>query len=208
MMIDLYEALPLTIHNKKQNVVKKQWIQNYNKELDLIYHKKLNEVLNDFEMDGPKDNKGNVFYGLFHECFKALSLHADTGFDVNNITYKQLLTPLTGLGETIISKNRWYDLATTFTVDEEELKFIPEINKNKRSNKHIIKGKEFDPNIHKKFLNHLDIKNLEGIEIDTIYNWKIGETLIWDRSHIHSSSSNIDYKKLGLSTFTKKSNFK
>jgi len=36
-----------------------------------------------------------------------------------------------------------------------------------------------------------------------IYNWKVGDTLIVDRSHIHCASS-IDQKKLGLTTFTKK----
>ena len=83
-------------------------------------------------------------FGLFHECFNPLTLHVDTGFDLNNITYKQLLTTLVGLGETIILRNRWYDLATTFTLDEEKLKLILEKNKNKRSNKNIIKGKKFD----------------------------------------------------------------
>ena len=84
------------------------------------------------------------------------------------------------------------------------LKFIPNIHQNKRSDRHISKSKKFDTEIHKKYLRHIDINNLEGIEIDTIYNWKIGETLIFDRTLLHSASSNIDNKKLGLSTFTKK----
>ena len=42
------------------------------------------------------------------------------------------------------------------------------------------------------------------MEIEYIYTWKLGETLIVDRSHIHCSSSRIDKKKLGLTTFTKK----
>ena len=37
-----------------------------------------------------------------------------------------------------------------------------------------------------------------------VYEWKIGETLIVDRTHIHCASSNIVGKKLGLTTFTKK----
>ena len=44
----------------------------------------------------------------------------------------------------------------------------------------------------------------KGLKVEMIYNWKIGETLIMDRTHIHSSSSRIDGKKLGLTTFTKK----
>ena len=204
IMKDLYQSLPLTINNIKQKNLKKQWIQNFNKELDVIYYTKLKEVLGDFEMDNLIDKNGDNIYGLFHESFKPLPLHVDTGFDSNNIIYKQLLTPLSDFGETIIFKNRWYDKSTTFTVDQEELKFIPNIDQNGRSNKHIIKGKKFDTEIHKKYLSHIDINNLEGMEIDTIYNWKIGETLIFDRTHLHSASSKLDNKKLGLSTFTKK----
>ena len=204
MMKNLYQTLPVTKHNLIQNNIKKQWIQNYNKELDDIYIKKLREVLGDFKMDTLSDNSGNEVYGLFHESFKPLPLHVDTGFNLNNVTYKQLLTPLSDIGETIVFKNRWYERSTTFTVDHEELKFVPKTDQNMRSNKHIIKGKKFDTEIHKKYLSHIDINNLEGMEIDKIYNWKIGETLIFDRTQLHSASSKIDKKKLGLSTFTKK----
>ena len=63
--------------------------------------------------------------------------------------------------------------------------------------------KEFDKKLHEKYLKHIDINNLKGMEIEHIYNWKVGETLIVDRTHIHCASSNI-VKKLGLTTFTKK----
>ena len=33
------------MYNKKQNIIKKRWIQNYNKSLDEIYTSKLKEVL-------------------------------------------------------------------------------------------------------------------------------------------------------------------
>jgi len=42
------------------------------------------------------------------------------------------------------------------------------------------------------------------MEIEFIYEWKVGESLIVDRTHIHCASSRIDHKKLGLTTFTKK----
>ena len=37
MMQELYAILPEAVFNKKQNVRKKSWIENYNKELDKIY---------------------------------------------------------------------------------------------------------------------------------------------------------------------------
>ena len=58
--------------------------------------------------------------------------------------------------------------------------------------------------VHQEYLSHLDIKNLKGLKIELIYKWKLGETLIMDRTHIHCASSRIKDKKLGLTTFTKK----
>ena len=51
MIQELYINLPEKIFNKKQNIRKKAWIQNYNKDLDQIYFSKLKDVLGDFKMD-------------------------------------------------------------------------------------------------------------------------------------------------------------
>ena len=203
MIERLYYDLPERTFNKKQNVKKKAWIQNYNKELDKIYFKKLKEVLGDFKMDTLKSETGEDFYGLFHESFSPLTLHVDSGFFPEDVIYKQAVTPLTPFGDTVIFKNRWYDRSTTFTINPEELKFKPKPEQNDRSNKHI--GEEdFDRDIHKKYLSHIDYNNLKGLKVEMIYTWKVGETLIMDRSHIHSASTRIKQKKLGLTTFTKK----
>ena len=37
MIQELYKDLPESTFNKKQNIRKKSWLQNYNKELDQIY---------------------------------------------------------------------------------------------------------------------------------------------------------------------------
>ena len=39
--LDLYKKLPITLHNKKQNVIKKRWLINYNKELEKLFNEKL-----------------------------------------------------------------------------------------------------------------------------------------------------------------------
>ena len=200
---DLYNSLPVTTHNKKQKIIKKRWLQNYNKSLDKIYISKIQEVLDDFKMDNLQSEKGEDFYGLFHESFSPLKLHADTGFREDDITYKQVVTPISPIGETVIFKNRWYGKSTSFTIDKDELKFKPQPGQNYRSSEHL--GiEEFDKTIHKKYLTHIDINNLRGLKVELVYKWKIGESLIMDRSYIHCSSSNIIDKKLGLTTFTKK----
>tara|TARA_B110000438_G_C15783396_1_gene637287 strand:+ start:285 stop:983 length:699 start_codon:yes stop_codon:yes gene_type:complete len=202
-LIDLYSSLPLTTFNKKQNVVKKRWLQGYNKILESLYKSKLKDILGPFKMDNLQSEKGDDFLGLFQESFAPLDIHVDTGFADNNIIFKQLVTPLSPIGGTVIFSNRWYGRSTTFTIDDEELKFKPELGQNDRSSKHLG-SQDFDKEVHKKYLSHLDINNLKGLKIDFIYEWKVGETLIIDRSHIHCASSYVGDKKLGLTTFTKK----
>ena len=203
MIKELYSLLPERTYNKKQNVRKKAWEQNFNKELDKIYFNRLKEVLGDYKMDNLKSKSGKDLYGLFHESFEPLPIHVDSGFNPEDIVYKQVVTPLSPIGETIFFKKRWYGRSTTFTINPEELKFKPKPDQNDRSNKHIGE-KEFDQKLHKKYLTHIDINNLKGMEIEFIYKWKVGESLIVDRKHIHCASSNIDKRKLGLTTFTKK----
>jgi hypothetical protein len=197
----LYGILPLRVFNQKQNIKKKVWIQGFNKVLDDMYFTRLNKYIGNYKMDNLKDHKGQDLYGIYHESFSPLKLHVDSGFEPKDIIYKQVVTPLTS-GETIIFKQRWYQRSTNFTVDIEELKFKPNQDQNDRSNKHIGE-KNFDLNIYKKYLSHIDYNNLSGLEVEMIYSWKVGESLIMDRSHIHCSSSNIvNGMKLGLTTFT------
>jgi len=203
MFQKLYEKLPERTFNKKQKVRKKMWIQKYNENLEKIYVDKIRKVIGDFKMDNLKDENGNDFFGIFHESFSPLPLHVDSGFDVDALISKQVVTPLSPYGETIVFKNRWYGKSTTFTINKEELNFKPGYGQNDRSNKHIG-DKEFDKKMHKEYLAHIDINNLRGLEVEFIYKWKIGESMIMDRTHIHSSSSNLKDRKLGLTTFVKK----
>ncbi len=203
MIQTLYAALPETTYNAKQRVRKKAWLQNYNKELDKLYFHRLKEAIGDYKMDTLKSENGEDYFGLFHESFSPLSLHVDSGFDEKAIIYKQVITPLSPIGDTVFFKKRWYGKSTSFTVDKNDLDFKPKPGQNDRSSDHIGQ-KDFDRELHKKYLSHIDIKNLKGLEIEMVYNWKLGETLIVDRTHLHCASSRIKGKKLGLTTFTKK----
>ena len=203
LMQDLYVNLPDRTFNKNQNIKKKAWVQNYNQDLDKLYFNKLKDVLGDFKMDNLKSHTGEQHFGLFHESFSPLPIHVDSGFDENDIIFKQIITPLSPVGETIFFKKRWYGRSTTFTINSEELKFKPQTGQNDRSAQHLGE-KEFDAELHDQHLTHIDIRNLKGMEIEFIYKWKVGESFIVDRSYIHCSSSNIKDKKLGLTTFTKK----
>ena len=205
--LNLYNELPVTVHNKKQNVIKKRWLKGYNKKLEKIFYERLEKEIGSFKMDNLKDEKGEDILGLIQESYNPIGLHVDAGFDLSNQIYKQTLIPLSSVGSTIIFKNRYYDGSTNFTQDPEELgKKNLGYGQNKRSNAHLklYGDKPFDEKIHKKYLQHENINNLKGLEVELIYEWEIGSMLIFDRTHLHCSSSIIEGKKIGIATFTKK----
>lgn len=207
LFLKLYNELPITVHNKKQNVIKKRWLQGYNLKLEQIFCDRLEKEIGSYKMDNLKDDKGKDILGLIQESYNPIGLHVDAGFEMNNKIYKQTLVPLSSVGSTVIFKNRFYEGSTSFTQDPDELKKKNlGYGQNKRSDVHlkIYGDKPFDEKIHKKYLQHEKIENLKGLEVEFIYEWEMGSMLIFDRSHIHCSSSVIDGKKIGIATFTKK----
>ena len=204
---NLYNELPTTVHNKKQNVIKKRWLKNYSDELENLFFNKVKNEIGDFKMDNLKDEKNEDILGLFQESYNPIGLHVDAGFNLNEIIFKQTLIPLTSKGSTVIFKNKFYGNSTNFTIDEDELKVKDlKYGQNFRSSKHIdiYNKKPFDRKIHEKYLKHEKIENLAGLEVDLVYEWELGSMLIFDRTRLHCSSSVIDGKKIGLTTFTKK----
>ena len=87
-------------------------------------------------------------------------------------------------------------------IKKKDLKY----GQNKRSDIHLklFGEKPFDAEVHKKYLQHERIENLKGLEVELIYEWEVGSMLIFDRSHLHCSSSVIEGKKIGIATFTKR----
>jgi hypothetical protein len=205
--LNLYSKLPTTVHNKKQNVIKKRWLKNFNDELENLFYNRLKGIIGDFKMDNLKDENNEDIMGLFQESYNPIGLHVDAGFNTEEIIYKQTLIPLSPKGSTVIFKNKFYGNSTNFTIDKNELK-IKELKygQNVRSAEHLkmYERKSFNKADHEKFLKHEKIENLLGLEIDLVYEWEIGSMLVFDRTRLHCSSCVIDGKKLGLTTFTKK----
>ena len=205
--LKLYEELPITVHNKKQNVIKKRWLNNYGEELEKLFYKKLSNEIGEFKYDNLKTEEGNDILGLFQESYNPIGLHIDGGFNFEDLIFKQSLIPLTPVGSTVIFKNRFYGQSTNFTIDQNELNSKNlKYGQNKRSDEHIGRygNKPFNNQMHKKYLNHEKIENLVGLEIELVYEWEVGSMLIFDRTHLHCSSSVIEGKKIGIATFTKK----
>ena len=205
--LKLYNDLPITVHNKKQNVIKKRWLQGYNEKLEKLFFERLKKEIGDFKMDNLQDENGKDVFGLIQESYAPIGLHVDGGFELKNQIYKQSLIPLSPVGSTVIFKNRFYEMSTSFTQDPEELKKKNlSYGQNKRSSEHLklYGNKPFDKKMHEHYLKHENIENLKGLEVETIYEWEVGSMLIFDRTHLHCSSSVIEGKKIGIATFTKK----
>jgi len=205
--LELYRNLPTTVHNKKQNVIKKRWLFDYGKDLQKIFYNKVKDIIGDFKMDNLKSDDGNDILGLFQESYNPIGLHIDSGFNYDDHIYKQTLIPLTPVGSTIIFKNRFYGKSTNFTIDKKELEIKDlKYGQNLRSSEHtkMFGHKPFDKKIYEEYLSHENFNNLKGLEVELIYKWELGSILIFDRSHLHCSSSKIEGKKIGLTTFTKK----
>ena len=152
--LKLYKDLPITVHNKKQNVIKKRWLQGFNKELEKIFCSRLEKEIGKFKMDNLKDEEGKDVFGLIQESYAPIGLHVDGGFELNNKIYKQTLIPLSSVGSTVIFKNRYYNGSTSFTQDPEELKKKDlKYGQNKRSDIHLklYGDTPFDEEIHKKW---------------------------------------------------------
>ena len=88
--LKLYNDLPTTVHNKKQNVIKKRWLQGYNEHLEKIFCERLKREIGDFKMDNLKDENGKDILGLIQESYSPIGLHVDAGFDINNQVYKKV----------------------------------------------------------------------------------------------------------------------
>ena len=48
--LKLYKDLPVTVHNKKQNVIKKRWLQGYDEYLEKIFYERLSKEIGDFKI--------------------------------------------------------------------------------------------------------------------------------------------------------------
>ena len=145
---NLYKSLPTTVHNKRQNVIKKRWLKNYNEELESLFSTRVTDVIGEFRMDNLKDEKNEDILGLFQESYNPIGLHVDAGFNLDEIIFKQTLIPLTSKGSTVIFKNKFYGNSTNFTIDEQELNVKDlKYGQNKRSSEHL---KIFEKKVFKK----------------------------------------------------------
>ena len=52
-----------------------------------------------------------------------------------------------------------------------------------------LENKPFDQSVYKKYLTHLDYDALQGLTVNYIHDWKLGDAMIWPRENFHVSAN-------------------
>ena len=163
-------------------------------QLEKIIRPKLEGVLiENFEMDFS-----------FHRNFFPYGIHTDSGYDSEELIYKQGIIPLEvfpkdGEVYTVVFDQKCYhsisyprDMETIESLTTEELGQIQEFDRTKNSSEDFASYWEAGEHGH---------KNFKGLSLALPFRWKLGDMAIWDRAHLHCSSDfsvhNIE-GKLGL----------
>ena len=68
----LYAKLPVTVHNKKQNVIKKRWLQGFNVDLEKKFFDRVSKEIGHFKLDNLKDDNGKDIFGLIQESYNPI----------------------------------------------------------------------------------------------------------------------------------------
>lgn len=127
----------------------------------------------------------------FHRNFFPYGIHTDSGYDKEELIYKQGIIPLEILpseGEvyTVIFDQKSYhsisyprDLKTIEALSTEELSQIKCWSK-KDVNKETFEQYWTEPS--------KDFRAFDGLSIALPFKWEMGSMAVWDRAHLHCSS--------------------
>lgn len=161
------------------------------------------------------DTEYDIEEVLFLESITKFGLHVDTA-DGNSNIYKTIIIPLLidGRGHTVFFDNYWYGASSKFHKDTEQTnkhingplggdiyrsEFLADCTKTVNFDPTL----KFDPEIHREYLNQMDIQDLHGLTLSEIVEWRPGDVIVFDRAQLHSASSQ-HRRKIGITVFTQK----
>ena len=150
------------------------------------------------------------FYTQKTTKFGGFGIHTDTSDGNQGVLFKNILIPLQVSDDsyTAIFKNRWYGPRAKFGYTPKNISDTVVINSDDYYKlEYYNKDAIFDTEIHKKFLKHIDYSQLNGLILDTIYKWELGDIVLYDRQQLHSSCYS-ELPKTGITVFTNRASMK
>ena len=133
-------------------------------------------------------------------------VHTDTGKEeVNNLLpYKNIVVPLTQSSKdqpcyTVLFKQRWYGQSCMFWKGPLFKKSKTDYNYKLEdySTLENFTNRNMSINEYTNFLTHLPYNNLHGLSVECVYEWNIGDIIIFDCTQLHSSN---DFTSKGSSS--------
>jgi len=137
----------------------------------------------------------------FHRNLFPYGIHTDSGYDPQEMIYKQGIIPLDvfpndGEVYTVIFDQKCYHsisyprkLETIKSLTPEELKQVKDWNSEKTKNEWYKYWEK----------NEDQFENFNGLSIALPFKWKAGNMALWDRAHLHCSSDFSVHKIEGKS---------
>ena len=135
--------------------------------------------------------------GNFFKTSLPFFVHTDTGRDEveNLLPYKNIVVPLTQSTKdqpcyTVLFKQRWYGQASMFW--KGALFKRSRTDYNHKVEDYTLLENYTDTNIsvneYIRFLTHLPYHNLHGLSIDRVFEWNVGDIIVFDCTQLHSSN--------------------
>lgn len=136
-----------------------------------------------------------------HNSKGARGLHVDTSDIYNEKNWLAILFPLEFIGpaHTLLFDNFYNGANSRFSLDSATDKTVVDRSQISNYDPSII----FDKNIYSKYLSYMDVNDLHGFTLEMIYEWNVGDALVFERQQIHAQGDIDDYK-LSLVIFVNK----
>jgi hypothetical protein len=148
---------------------------------------------------------------FFHNLTSRFNVHVDSGLGVEHQKLAQgVIFPLITQGEvgTVFFKNHWLGRCSKFSKSLESQTVGYQANGDPRnavvtdySSVENYSGRPFNQDAYNRYLTHLNMYDLEGLEFDCYAQWYPGDAIVFPRTQLHAAS-NGTLPKLGLSIFT------
>lgn len=144
--------------------------------------------------------------GNYFETSSPYRIHADTGRSEDEAPYRTIVIPLeiigSGRSSLHIMKQRWYAQAAFFLNGGDKHGYNADewnVCVFDYSMIHGLSEGRIDASILQEEFPHINPENFHGMDLMDRLDWRIGDVLTFDRSHIHVTN---DWRKTGISRKT------